>query len=196
MIVIVGLGNPGPQYRDTRHNIGRRAVELWSRRLKTALKNRRFQSMYVRTSHRSRDLTLICPMTYMNLSGKAVKAWAERYRVPPDKILVIHDDLDLPTGRVKVSRSGGAGGHKGVISIMDHLGSREFPRVKIGIGRPRRGEAVEDYVLSPFYEDENEIMETALDMAVQACELFVSGGIELAMRRVNGQNAVNKEGKS
>ncbi len=136
---------------------------------------------------------LLCPLTFMNRSGKAVRAGADYYDIEPGNILVIHDDIDLPVGRVKVSRGSGSGGHKGVQSIIDHLGSTQFIRVKIGIGRPRYDEAVEDYVLAPFYKDERDIIEDVLHLATQACELFVSEGIEPAMNKINCQNLANKE---
>lgn len=106
---------------------------------------------------------------------------------------MVHDDLDLPVGRLKVVRRGGSGGHKGVESIIENLETDGFPRVKIGIGRPRFGESVDKFVLSPFYEDELEIMEKVVDSAVRACELFVSMGVEAAMNRINCQNLANKE---
>jgi PTH1 family peptidyl-tRNA hydrolase len=136
---------------------------------------------------------LLCPSTFMNRSGEAVRASADYYHIEPGNILVIHDDIDLPVGRVKVARGSGAGGHKGVQSIIDHLGSTQFMRVKIGIGRPRYDEAVEDYVLAPFYRDEHDMIEDVLRMATQACELFVSEGIEPAMNKINCQNLANKE---
>ena len=124
----------------------------------------------------------------MNLSGMSVKACADAYGLVTGKILVIHDDLDLPVGRIKIIRSGGAGGHKGVLSIIEHLGSSQFPRIKIGIGRPRCGETAEEYVLAPFYNDEKEITERVIRMAVQACKLFISDGVEPAMSQINCQH--------
>lgn len=129
----------------------------------------------------------------MNQSGKAVRACADYYDLEPANILVIHDDIDLPVGRVKVVKASGSGGHKGVKSIIEHLGSTHFQRVKIGIGRPRYGEAIEDYVLSLFYRDEMDIIEDVLHMAMQACELFVSGEVKLTMNKINCQNLVKKE---
>ena len=136
---------------------------------------------------------LLFPLTFMNRSGEAVRASADYYNIEPEDILVIHDDIDLPVGRIKVVRGSGSGGHKGVQSIINHLDSTQFQRVKIGIGRPRYDEAVEDYVLAPFYSDEREMIEDVLHMAVQACELFVSEGIEPAMNKINCQNLANKE---
>lgn len=127
----------------------------------------------------------------MNLSGKSVRACADHYRLDMEEILVIHDDLDLPVGRIKVARSGSAGGHKGVLSVVKHFGSMQFPRIKIGIGRPRHEESTSDYVLSPFYVDEKQIMKNVIHMAVEACELFVLEGLEPAMNYINCQNLTN-----
>ncbi len=153
MDMIVGLGNPGPEYKDTRHNIGFKVLDLLSRELGVRLENRRFQSRNTRTRLEGKDIIFFCPMTYMNLSGNAVRLCADYYKIDREHILVVHDDLDLPVGRIKVARQGGAGGHKGVKSIIDHLGGRGFPRIRIGIGRPRYNESTEDFVLSPFYKD-------------------------------------------
>jgi len=127
----------------------------------------------------------------MNLSGNSVKACADYYDLDQGNILVIHDDLDLPVGRIKVGRKSGSGGHKGVASIIRNLGTMEFPRVKIGIGRPRYGEPVEDFVLEPFYKDQQEAIRRVIQGAVQACELFVSEGVESAMNAINCQNFAN-----
>jgi PTH1 family peptidyl-tRNA hydrolase len=124
----------------------------------------------------------------MNQSGKPIKAFADLYHLSAEDILVVHDDLDLPVGRLKVVKSGGAGGHKGALSVIHHLGDNGFNRVKIGIGRPRYGESVEDYVLSPFYKDEKGVIGEVVKLGVQACELFVSKGVDFAMNHINSQN--------
>ena len=191
--MIVGLGNPGEKYENTRHNIGQKVVKIWCRKLGLRLRGRRFQSRHVVTTFEQKALMLFCPITFMNHSGLAVKACVDHFDVDPQGLLVVHDDLDLPVGRLKVVRRGGSGGHKGVESIIENLETDGFPRVKIGIGRPRFGESVDKFVLSPFYEDELEIMEKVVDSAVRACELFVSMGVEAAMNRINCQNLANKE---
>jgi len=177
----------------TRHNIGFMAIDLWCRDLGVHLKGPKFQSRNTRIRFQDKTVMLLCPLTFMNRSGEAVKACVTYYHVEPGKILVIHDDVDLPVGRVKVVRDSGSGGHKGVQSIINLLGSAQFGRIKIGIGRPRHGEAIEDYVLAPFYKDERDIVEDVLRMATQACKLFVSEGIEPAMNKINCQNLANKE---
>ncbi len=191
--MIAGLGNPGPEYCKTRHNTGFRVINLLSRELGVRLKGRRFQSKNILTKIDGKDVILLCPATFMNLSGKSIQACADFYRLKAEDILIIHDDLDLEVGRIKVARYGGSGGHKGVQSIIDYLGETRFSRVKIGIGRPRYGERTEDYVLSGFYDDQKRTMEEVIRMSVQACKMFVSGGVESAMNYINRKNFEVKE---
>lgn len=193
MFLIVGLGNPGEAYEHTRHNVGFKVLRSWSRSLGARFSGRRFQSRSALVVFQGKRVILLCPETYMNLSGNAVKACADYYDVDRRQTLVIHDDLDLPVGRIKVGRKSGSGGHKGVASIIRNLGTVEFPRIKIGIGRPRYGEPVEDFVLAPFYTDQRVVIEKVIQGAVQACALFVSEGVEAAMNAINYQNFVNEE---
>ena len=181
----MGLGNPGPGYENSRHNMGFKVVDLWCKDLGLVLKKRLFRSKSIRAEFRGNDIMLLCPLTFMNLSGEAVRSCADYYALETDRILVIHDDLDLPLGRIKVVKDGGAGGHKGVSSIIHHLESNQFSRIKVGIGRPRYGETVEDYVLSPFYADEKGLAQKAMEMAVKASQLFVLEGVEAAMNHIN-----------
>lgn len=197
MYLIAGLGNPGPGYRLTRHNMGFRVIEAWAERLGVRLSERRFQSRSARIVFQGRSLFLLCPMTYMNLSGEAVQACAHYYRLEAEDILIVHDDLDLPLGRVRITAGGGTGGHKGVASVIQHLGTRRFSRLKLGIGRPAEGRPVEDYVLSPFSRDEQDKVHQVTQLGVRACESFVVNGLDSAMNEVNGQNLIQqKEGTS
>ena len=193
MYLIVGLGNPGAKYEVSRHNAGFRVIDLWSRELGVKLKQHRFQARIAQTIFQEKKILLFCPVTFMNLSGMAVRACRDYFDLETEDILVLHDDLDLPVGRIKLARSGSSGGHKGILSIIKHLGSSNFPRIKIGIGRPRYGEDVEDFVLSPFYKDERDTMEDMFHLAVHGCELFLSEGIDSAMNQVNYKNLTNKE---
>jgi PTH1 family peptidyl-tRNA hydrolase len=186
--LVVGLGNPGPRYRYTRHNVGFMVIHRWARALGVRLLSRRFEGKSTFASFQDREVLLLCPQTFMNLSGKSVRICAQSLGVRNEEILVVHDDLDLPLGRVKVARTGGDGGHKGIQSIFEHLGTREFSRVKIGIGRPRRGEPIHEFVLSPFYREDRAAVETVLQKAVHACELFVSEGTATAMNEINRQD--------
>ncbi|MFC1868417.1 aminoacyl-tRNA hydrolase [Thermodesulfobacteriota bacterium] len=196
MDLIAGLGNPGPDYKDTRHNIGFQVINLLCQELRVRLSNRRFQSENIRTKLHGKEIILLRPKTFMNLSGKTIKGCSDFYRLKPEDILIIHDDLDLAVGRIKVVGQGGSGGHRGVKSVIDHLGSRHFPRVKIGIGRPLRGETTEDYVLSPFYDNQKDTIKRVTRLAVQACRLFVSDGVETAMNHINCQQLEHKEEKN
>lgn len=189
----VGLGNPGLRYEHTRHNIGCRIIDQWRKSLGLQFSERHFKARSVKTTLHYKTTFLLCPLTFMNLSGYSVDACAEYYDLSISNILVVHDDLDLPTGRIKAARNGGAGGHKGVRSIIEHLQDSHFPRIKIGIGRPRHGETVEDFVLSSFYADEKPIIESVVSSAVDACEMFVSEGIERVMNSFNAENPTYKE---
>ena len=191
--MIAGLGNPGSRYKNTRHNIGFKVINLWGKFLGVHFNGRRFQSRNARARLLGREIILIRPVTFMNQSGKSIKACVDFYHLKTENILVIHDDVDLQVGKIKVVRNGGAGGHKGVLSVIQHLGSREFPRVKIGIGRPCFSESIEDYVLSSFYRDEKEIMEKVIEIGLRACELVISNGVESAMNVINGKNFTHKE---
>ncbi len=197
MYLIAGLGNPGPDYRFTRHNMGFRILEAWAGNLGVRLSGRRFQSGSARTMFLGRSLVLLCPMTFMNRSGEAVQACAHYYRVEKKDILIVHDDLDLALGRVRIAAGGGAGGHKGVASVIRHLGSPEMPRLKVGIGRPGQRQEVDDYVLSEFSREEQELVVQVIQMGVRACEVFVLEGVDAAMNAVNGISLIQpKEGIS
>jgi len=187
LFLVVGLGNPGPRYRYTRHNVGFMVIHRWAGALGVRLLSRRFEAKSSSARFQDRELLLLCPQTFMNLSGKSVKRCADSLSVRTEDILVVHDDLDLPLGRVKVAKRGGDGGHKGIQSLFDHLGTREFSRVKIGIGRPKEGEAIQEFVLSPFYREDRAAVEMVLHKAVRACELIASEGIETAMNEINRQ---------
>lgn len=185
MYLIAGLGNPGAQYEHTRHNIGLEAVERWGKSFGVALENLYFRSKHALVEYRGNKIVLLCPLTFMNKSGESVRDCIHHYDLEIDRLLVMHDDLDLPLGKIKVVRNGGAGGHKGVSSIIHLLSSSEFSRVKIGIGRPRHGEAVADYVLNRFYDDEKKLAEKVIRMTIKASELFVLEGVQAAMNHIN-----------
>lgn len=193
MYVIGGLGNPGQCYSTTRHNIGFMVIRDFARSLGVSPDGRRFESKYTRTSFKEKEIILLRPQTFMNLSGRAVKACVDRFHVNEKNILIIHDDIDLPVGRIRVSRGGGGGGHKGVLSIIQHLGTRQFPRVKLGVGRPRHGEPIEEYVLRSFYKDETEVITQVIQEAVQACFLFLTDGVEAAMNQINSHDLAKRK---
>lgn len=196
MYLVAGLGNPGDRYRDTRHNVGFRVIGHWCREEGVALRRRRFRAKIARLQMEKETVVLLCPMTYMNLSGLAVGEAVRFFEPPLEQVLVVHDDLDLPLGRLKMVRAGGAGGHKGVRSIIQHLGDDRFPRLKLGIGRPRHDESIESFVLRPFCADERNVIEEVIRAAVRACRIYVSKGMEAAMNYANCRNLVNKEEES
>jgi PTH1 family peptidyl-tRNA hydrolase len=187
--LIAGLGNPGLKYRNTRHNVGFKVVDLWAKSLGVRLDRRRFLGRFARTRFQNEDVILLRPMTFMNRSGNSIRACIDFFDLQAENVLVVHDDVDLPVGRVKVVRGGSAGGHRGVLSAIQHLGTHGFPRIKVGVGRPRHnGESVEDYVLKSFYRDEKKVVKEVIQVATQACELIIEGGVDAAMNHINSRN--------
>lgn len=181
MFLIVGLGNPGLRYKDTRHNIGFQVVELLSERWGIRLAYRSQAARWGRGHYGSQEVVLAQPDTYMNLSGKAVRRLVEHFALDLSQLLIIHDDLDMPLGRLKFVPQGGAGGHRGVASIIATLGHQNFLRLKIGIGRPQFGEPVETYVLSPCYSFEREAYVVIRERAAEAVETLLQAGLGQAM---------------
>lgn len=183
--LVVGLGNPGPEYVSTRHNIGFMVVDRLADRLGCRWKRAPFPGLEVSARVGGRQIVLLKPTTYMNLSGKAVAAAARRHRLGPGEICVVHDDLDLPPGSIRIRLEGGAGGHRGILSLMAELGTGAFGRVRVGIGRPAPGADPADFVLSTFAPDEWERVGPAVDRAVEAVLAVVGNGYEVAMNRFN-----------
>jgi len=184
--VIVGLGNPGDRYTRTRHNVGARVIERastqWSIPLKTA-GPARLGTGRIGPADKPVEVALAIPLTWMNQSGTAVVELLARLGGTPQDLTVIHDDLDMEPGRLRLKRSGGAGGHNGVSSIMTELTSDQFSRLKIGIGRPAPGTDSADYVLELFTKDDAAVIETSIEQAVQALECALVEGMDAAMNR-------------
>jgi len=183
--LIAGLGNPGERYSRSRHNVGFLVVDQMAQSLSILVEKKQFDSLWGECRIDNVRVILVKPRTFMNLSGRSLRQWILFYRLPPENMLVIHDDVDLLPGRLKFTRGGGTGGHKGVESIINELGTEEFPRLKIGIGRPRWGEAVENFVLNSFYPDQTEVMETVIAKASEAVILWCREGISRAMNVYN-----------
>lgn len=186
--MIVGLGNPGPNYVNTRHNAGFLIVDELAGRYEVAFRNERHYAraqVQAALTPGGEALTLIKPSTFMNLSGRAVQAALTKTRAPLESVLVIHDDIDLPLGRLRFKMGGGAGGQRGVRSIINTLGP-DFPRLKVGVGRPPEGWATDRWVLSRFREGELELVARVLDAAADATELYLRDGLEEAMNVTNG----------
>ncbi|HEV2437544.1 MAG TPA: aminoacyl-tRNA hydrolase [Verrucomicrobiae bacterium] len=185
--LIVGLGNPGAEYAKTRHNAGFLLVETLAARWQTAWKNeRKFNARLARAEHRGRRVLLCQPQTFMNASGEAVGALVNFYRLPRTRVLVVVDDADLPLGEIRLRAGGSSGGHHGLESIEQHLGSREFARLRLGIGRRDGAREITDYVLSRFDRTEAALMEKVLDRAACQAECWLSDGIQKAMQ-LNGK---------
>ncbi len=188
--LLTGLGNPGEKYEKTRHNIGFMVVDLLSQREGATFSDisgppPRQQAEIRQGENR---IILLKPLTFMNRSGKAVAKVKNFFKIPLDNLLIIQDDLDMEFGRIKVVRAGGAGGHNGIRSIISALGSREFPRLKIGIGRPDSPVPVDRYVLSRFSGDELQKLDKIVEQAADAAECFTAHGLQETMNRFNGKN--------
>lgn len=185
MYLIIGLGNPGREYADTRHNVGFMVIDRLCIRLNARLTRYQFKSLSGTAEYEGQKLLLVKPQTYMNLSGQAVGGLVRFYKVPLEQVLVIHDDLDLPPGSLRLRPGGGSAGQKGVQSIIDQLGTPNFPRLRIGIGRPPGRMDAADYVLQPFDREEWPLISQTLERAVDAVLTFVTQGLEKAMTRYN-----------
>lgn len=185
--LIVGLGNPGAKYDRTRHNIGFAAVDelakVWQMPLK---ENKRFQGLFSEGVAGGQKVRLLKPLTYMNRSGQSVRAVTDWYKVSPQSVLVIYDDMDLPVGKLRMRLSGSAGGHNGMKSTIAHLGGQDFPRLRIGIGKSNGDRETVSHVLGKFAPEEAKIMEEVLYVSVKAIELSLKEGIEKSMSRYNG----------
>lgn len=182
--LLSGLGNPGRRYESTRHNIGFMLIDYMADYYRIPLEERSFQAVWGRGEIGGVNVVMVKPQTYMNLSGQSLGLFKRFFKLPNRDILVIYDDMDLPFGRLRIRPKGGAGGHKGMVSIIESLGGEDFPRLRMGIGRPERGDGV-SYVLSPFTKDEWERMEEFLEAGRMAVETYLRDGIEVAMSRFN-----------
>ena len=194
MMIIVGLGNPGIKYKNTRHNVGFMAVAYLAEANSIRFNKSDFKSQWGKGVIHGKVVILSKPQTFMNLSGKAVKVLADFFRIEPKDILVIYDDIDLELGAIRIRLGGGSGGHRGMQSIIEYLGTNDFPRIRLGIGRPKneaeglrlKAEGdVSDYVLSPFNSEEKGMLKQMLDRAKEAVEVVLKDGIEKAMNRFN-----------
>jgi PTH1 family peptidyl-tRNA hydrolase len=181
----VGLGNPGSKYTKNRHNVGFRCVERLAAAHDLSFDRRQGKASMALGTIFKRSVILAKPRTFMNRSGYSVSALARYYRVPLGRVLVVYDDLDLPLGATRMRPSGGSGGHRGMWSTINQLGGRDFPRLRIGIGRPPGRMDPADYVLQDFSEDEQTVLEAALEQAVAAIETWLRDGIEAAMSLYN-----------
>jgi PTH1 family peptidyl-tRNA hydrolase len=184
--LVVGLGNPGPRYQDTLHNAGFRFVDEISRRHGALFRpESRFLGELCRVSPVGRDVWLLKPMTYMNHSGQSVGAFARFFKIAPERILVAHDDLDLPPGTVRLKNGGGHGGHNGLRDIFSHLGSREFLRLRLGIGHPGHKDDVIDHVLDKGTPEDRRLLTEAVERAAEQWDVLMAGDIEKVMQALH-----------
>lgn len=188
MYLIAGLGNPGKQYEMTRHNIGFHTIDYIADQLKVKVKKLKYKALYGECEIAGEKVYLVKPQTFMNLSGDSIGEFAEFYKLKPQNIIIINDDISLDTGRIRVRPKGSAGGHNGLKSIIYRLGSDEFPRVKMGVGAPKHEDYdLADFVLGRFTKEEIPVMEKAIIKAAAAVEEIIKNGVESAMNKYNSK---------
>jgi peptidyl-tRNA hydrolase, PTH1 family len=184
--LLVGFGNPGREYQNTRHNIGFLVIDRICLKLGVSMSKLQSNALIATFKDSQNRIILAKPQTFMNLSGQAVGSLLRFYKIPVEQLLVIHDDLDLPFGSLRIRPSGGSAGQKGLGSTIERLGSSDFARVRVGIGRPPGSMDASDYVLKPFHKSETQLLDKVLDTAVEAALTFIRDGLEPAMNRFNG----------
>lgn len=193
--LIVGLGNPGAQYENTRHNAGFWVVDRVAGALGQVFRHEtKFTSEVAKITHRDQELFLVKPLTYMNRSGQAVAGIARYFKIPPEKILVIHDELDLRPGVVRIKRQGGHGGHNGLRDLMSHLGNGNFWRLRIGVGHPGEKSQVINYVLDKPTKDEMQAIDLAMDRVMANWPDIIGGRLERAMHKLHSDSKANRKG--
>ena len=185
--MLVCLGNPGDEYENTRHNVGFLTVDQIAEQLRVPVQKLKYRALTNTVELGGQKVLLMKPVTYMNLSGEAVGEAARFYKIPPEHVLVISDDVSIPLGRLRVRKGGSAGGHNGLKSIIQHLGTDQFPRVKIGVGeKPHPDYDMADWVLSKFTGEDLKTITAAVERAAKAVECLIAEGPDKAMNRFNG----------
>ena len=185
--LVVCLGNPGDQYENTRHNVGFLAADALGERLNKPIQRLKFKALTNVVEYGGCRVLLMKPVTYMNLSGEAVRPAADFYKISPDHVLVISDDTALAVGRLRIRRGGSAGGHNGLKSIIQHLGTDQFPRIRVGVGeKPNPDYDMADWVLGRFQGEDKKAIDAAVKRAADAVECLIGEGVDRAMNRFNG----------
>lgn len=184
MKLIIGLGNPGEQYDNTRHNAGFMVMDRLSDKLGTSINQNKFKGLYSKIKYRGQDVILLKPQTFMNLSGESVIQVMNYFKIDVEDILVIYDDLDMPTGKLRMRLSGSAGGHNGIKSIISHIGTSEFKRIRVGIDRSKQIKVV-DYVLGRFTKDQQEFIEEGIEKASEAVIDYLDHDFTYIMNKYN-----------
>lgn len=185
LYLIVGLGNPGSQYEFTRHNVGFLTIDYMAEKLGQKVNKLKFKGLYCKFKYADEDIILLKPQTYMNLSGESVRDFANFFKIPPEKIIIVVDDVDLDLGRIRFKKSGSAGTHNGLKSIIYQLQSQDFPRLKIGIERENRKDDLADFVLKGFSKDEVPLIEKSIEDGVDGILHMIGNGIDSAMNKYN-----------
>ncbi|MBO1515126.1 aminoacyl-tRNA hydrolase [Metabacillus bambusae] len=185
MKLIVGLGNPGREYDQTRHNVGFMIIDKLSEELSIPLDSHKFNGLYGIGHISGEKVILLKPLTYMNLSGECIRPLMDYYEINDDELVVIYDDLDLPVGKIRLRTKGSAGGHNGIKSMILHLATQEFNRIRVGIDRPTNGMKISDYVLSRFSSDEEQGINEAIERSANACEKWLSTSFTQVMNEYN-----------
>lgn len=184
--LLIGLGNPGREYANTRHNFGFMAIDRLAVRLNTRGMKVQSKAIVMDSKYEDHKLILAKPQTYMNLSGQSVQGLAHFYKIPNENLMILSDDLDLPFGTIRIRASGGPGGQRGLSSILEKLGTKDIPRMRLGIGRPPSRMDPADYVLQNFSRDDLKSLSELLDRAADAALEFVTNGLTAAMNKFNG----------
>lgn len=192
MRIVVGLGNPGPKYAGTRHNVGFDVIDYLAAAPGTGAFRERFEAQVAERKEGDETVLLVKPLTFMNLSGRTVRAALDFYKLPPEQLLVVCDDFNLPLGKLRVRLKGSHGGQNGLRNIQDQLGTDAYPRLRIGVGQPGPGEAV-DFVLSKFKSAERAAAADAVAVAARAVVVWVTAGVEECMNRFNGGDEPGKK---
>ena len=185
MLIIAGLGNPGKEYENTRHNAGFMVMDALAEKIGADISEKKHKALCGKGAIGGEKVILMKPQTYMNSSGESIRAAADYYKVDPEDILIVYDDISLAPGQLRIRAKGSAGGHNGIKSIIAHLGTQEFPRVKVGVGEKPKGYDLADYVLGHFTKEEQAIFAERFDEVYDAVQLIVMGDITEAMNRHN-----------
>lgn len=185
MKLIVGLGNPGKEYEHTRHNVGFDVIDLFCKKYNIEANRKKFKGMYADGIIAGERILILKPMTYMNLSGESISEVLKFYKISNDNIIIVYDDISLEVGRLRIRDKGSAGGHNGIKSIIAHLGSDVFPRIKIGVGQPSKDDLV-SHVLGKFSKDESEKLNEVFKTSIEALEVIIRSGTMEAMNKFNG----------
>ena len=185
MFLVVGLGNPGSQYEFTKHNVGFLTVDYLADKLNIKINKLKFKGLFAKEKIENEDVVLLKPQTYMNLSGESVRDFANFFKISPENIIVVVDDVDLPMGKIRIRKKGSAGTHNGMKSIIYQLQSDDFIRIKVGIEREDRKDDLADYVLKGFSKDEVPVMEESMERAAKAVLEILKKGPDVAMNKFN-----------